>query len=68
MRDFQTYFVVDLPSPFSEASSVTHEKCPSDEIYRAFTMGHRHRKRRAKMTRACRVVVDADVIKDYVGS
>ena len=34
----QKYFVVDGPSPFSEAGSVTHEKSPSNEIDRVITM------------------------------
>ena len=36
MQDYQKYFVVNGPSSFSKAGSVTHEKCPSDEIDRAF--------------------------------
>ena len=44
-----TYFVVNWPSPFSEAGSVTQEKCASDEIDRAVTMGNQLPLRRAKL-------------------
>ena len=38
MQDYQKYFV-DGTSPFSEAGSDTHEKCPSDEIERTINNG-----------------------------
>ena len=46
--DSQKYFFVNGPSPISEAGSLTHEKCPSDEIDRAITMVSQHPQRRAK--------------------
>ena len=41
MRERQKYFVINCPSSFSESGSVTNEKCISDEIDRAMSMGSR---------------------------
>ena len=65
MRDCQRYFVVNEPFPLTEAGSATHTKGPSDEI----TMPRKPASMTSrKMTRAYRDVVDADAVRDFVGS